>query len=189
MAGSDDDGVVGDQEEAETYTRQELRGIIVPAAVFLVVVGVVIVGLHFILGSWEGHSSLDDVDISGSFTLEGAWRENLTAYGPHAMALNLTLDEGDQVMLTFSSMGPPGGIQVRLQRPLHTGDVGGGQVPTDVVASEAAGNGSLEHTVIEPGAYQVYFWHPGSARDPSQTEAHLSATVSYHLVVTRAGRP
>jgi hypothetical protein len=150
---------------------------------------VVIVGLHFILGSWEGHTSREDVDTSGSFTLDGAWRENLTAYGPHVMALNLTLAEGDHVVLTFTSSGPPGGIQARLQRPLHPESFGGGQVPTDVVASEAAVNGSYEHTVVDPGAYQVYFFHPGSARDPSDVDAHYHATVFYRLAVERAGRP
>jgi hypothetical protein len=176
-------------EEAEVYTGTELRGAVLPAVVFLVVVAVVIVGLYFILGTGEGERPLEDIDMSGSITLDGAWRENLTAYGPHVVAINLTLAEGDEVELSFSSMGPPGGIQVRLQRPLHPESVGGSQVPTDVVASAASGNGSLEHIVVDPGAYQVYFWHPGSARDPSDGGYHFQASVSYHLVVHRAGRP
>jgi hypothetical protein len=183
---------VSDEEGDGRYTRDEWRGLLVPAAGVVAVLVISVVAWVLLSDPGPDVVRLDDVDERGSINLLGHWRENLTAYGPHAFAINLTLEEGDAVTLTYSSNGPPGGIQVRLQRPLHPSDGEGGTGGTTVHSSSSGVNGTVRLDVEEPGAYQVYIWHPGSARGPGpddDPDDHTTAAVGYHLVVERGSRP
>jgi hypothetical protein len=180
-------------ETADTpYTRGEWMDALVPA--ILVVAVLVLVLVVWYLAGDEGpiEQGLDDVDENGSFNLQGQWVEDLTAYGTQAASINLTLDEGDRLSLSYSAHGPPDGIQVRLQHPLHPSDGANGTGGTRVFASSVGGNGTIELFVQEGGAYQLYFWHPGSTKMPGpddDPDDHTLAAVSYHLVVIRAHRP
>jgi hypothetical protein len=107
-------------------------------------------------------------------------------------AINITLEKGDSVTLTYSSNGPPGGIQVRLQHPLHPTDGAAGAGGTEVYSSSSGGNGTVGLLVEESGAYQVYFWHPGSVEVPGpgdDPDAHITATVGFRLEIERGLRP
>ena len=183
-----------DQEADEDprYTREEWRAALAPAIVLVSVLVVVVVAWYLVRDTGPEDHLLEDVDDQGSFKLLGAWRENLTAYGPHVRAINLTLEEGDVLALTYSSHGPPDGIQVRLQHPLHPTDGAGGTGGTRVYGSSSGGNGTIDLFVSEPGAYQLYFWHPGSIQAPGEgddPDDHTTASVGYTLSVIRAHRP
>lgn len=165
---------------------------LLPSLALLAVLALFVSAHLLTLDDGEVHHPLRDVDETGTFNLAGNWVENLTAYGSHSHSINLTMDEGDHLILEFTSFGPAGGIQVRLQHPLHPTDGADGTGGTQVVASTVGENGTLEMTVREPGAYQVYFWNPGAARPPGpggDPDAHSSAGGSYHLRVERSGRP
>ena len=184
-----DDG--GSPDEVP-YTRRESRGVLAPTLALVAVLALLVIAWHLVRDTGPEDALLGDVDESGSFKLRGHWRENLTAYGPHAHAINLTLEEGDLFILNYGSHGPPDGIQVRLQHPLHPSDGANGSGGTRVFASSAGGNGTLQLSVREAGAFQVYFWHPGSIRAPGEgddADAHITASVSYDLSVRRAHRP
>jgi hypothetical protein len=160
--------------------------------VLIVMVVIAIIAWYLVVGTGPDDHRLEDVDEEGSFKLLGRWRQNLTAYGTHSYAVNLTLEEGDVFTLSYSSHGPPEGIQVRLQHPLHPTDGVDGTGGTRVYASSVGGNGTVDLFVEEGGAYQVYFWHPGANRPPGQDDEpddHITAAVFYHLIVTRAHRP
>lgn len=174
------------------YTKGEWRSALKPALVLLAVVVILVVAWYLVSDTIPEDQRLDDVDRDGSVNLLGHKRDNLTAYGSHVHAINLTLESGDDLQLSFTSNGPPEGIQVRLQHPLHPSDGSGGAGGTQVFAMSSGGNGTIGFFVEEGGAYQVYFWHPGSARGPGpddDPDDHITAAVSYHLVVIRAHRP
>ncbi|NIT79431.1 MAG: hypothetical protein GWO44_21705 [Thermoplasmata archaeon] len=81
---------------------------------------------------------------------------------------------------------------MRVQHPLHTSDGMGGAGGTPVYASSVGGNGSIDLFVLEPGAYQVYFWHPGAVQGPGPSDDpddHTTAAVGYRLIVERGHRP
>lgn len=186
------EGVEWEDETAVPYTWEEWRAVVVPAILVLVLVAVVVLAWSMLRDTGPDVQRLDDIDDSGSFNLLGYYREPLTAYGPHARPVNLTLETGDELVLTFLVNGPPEGIQVRLQDPLHPSDgansTGGARVHASVVGRD----GTLRFTSTDGGAYQVYFWHPGAARPPGtgdDPEAHITAAVAYDLVVVRAHRP
>ena len=188
-------GIVDDEDPVgvgPAYTRSEWRGVLTPAIVLLVVVALVVIAWYLVRDTGPDEQRMDDVDVNGSFNLIGYWMQNLTAYGSHVHAINLTFEEGDILALTYSSHGPPGGIQVRLQHPLHPTDGSDGTGGTKVYASSIGGNGTIDLIIDEGGAYQLYFWHPGSNRSPGEgddPDDHTTAAVGYHLVVTRAHRP
>jgi len=187
----DVDEVDWEEETTAPYTWGEWRGVIVPALVAVAVM-VFAVSAWYVLRDTEGAQRLDDLETSGSFNLEGYYRDPLTAYGPHARSINLTLEEGDVLELSYLVNGPPDGIQVRLQHPLHPDDGAGGTGGATVLASTVGRNGTLTFSTTEAGAYQVYFWHPGSARPPGagdDPEIHMTAAVAYDLSVVRAHRP
>ncbi len=188
-------GIVDDEDPVgvgPAYTRSEWRAVLTPAIVLLGVVALVVIAWYLVRDTGPDEHRMDDVDVNGSFNLMGYWMQNLTAYGSHVHAINLTLEEGDLLAITYSSNGPPGGIQVRLQHPLHPKDGSGGIGGTRVYASSIGGNGTIDLIVDEDGAYQIYFWHPGSNRSPGEgddPDDHTTAAIGYHLVVTRAHRP
>lgn len=191
-SGDDDVDAFFRPDGDERYRRREWRAALTPALVVLAVVALLVVAWYLVADTGPEAQLLDDVDAEGSFNLLGHWRDGLTAYGSHVHAINLTLESGDELVLSFSSNGPPEGIQVRLQHPLHPTDGTGGAGGTQVFASSTGGNGTIRFFVQEGGAYQVYFWHPGSARPPGagdDPDDHTTAAVAHHLVVTRAHRP
>jgi hypothetical protein len=182
----------GETHDGSIYTRWEWRGAVMPAVFLLVVVVVVVTGWYLLRDTGPDPNRLEDVDESGSFNLQGNWLEEPIAYGSHVHAINLTLERGDILDLSYSSNGPPGGIQVRLQHPLNPDDGTGGIGGTTVFSSTSGGNGTVHLFVELEGAYQLYFWHPGTARPPGDgddPDDHLTAAVSYHLLVARANRP
>ncbi len=177
--------------ERAPYSRTEWRGAIVPAVVFIALVIALVVAWYLVRDTGPEDLLMEDLDEEGSFTLLGHWRENLTAYGSHVHAINLTLEEGDTLNLTYTSHGPPGGVQVRVQHPLNPADGTGGAGGTRVYASSVGGNGSIDLFVLEPGAYQVYFWHPGAVQEPGPSDDaddHTTAVIGYRLVVDRGRR-
>ena len=188
----DADEVDWEDETTAPYTWGEWRGVIVPALVAVAVM-VIAVSAWYVLRDTEPEAQrLNDLETSGSFNLLGYYREPLTAYGPHARSINLTLEEGDVLELSYLVNGPPDGIQVRLQHPLHPDDGADGTGGATVHASAVGRNGTLRFSTTEAGAYQVYFWHPGSARPPGagdDPEVHMTAAVAYDLSVVRAHRP
>lgn len=174
------------------YTGTEWRAVVTPALVVLVVIALAVFSWYALTDSGPDHRPSKDIDDEGTFNLLGHWREDLTVYGTHVGAINLSLDKGDTVTMTYSSHGPPKGIQVRLQHPLHPTDGTDGTGGTIVYASSVGGNGTVNLFIEEPGAYQVYFWHPGSTSAPGVDDDpndHTTAAVAYHLVVVRAHRP
>jgi hypothetical protein len=171
-------------DEAKVYTRAEIWSIVFPTLVVVSLVVTIIVGLVIIIGPDDQAHELEDLRTAGSFTLDGVALNGTPLYGPHVWAYNLTLADGDVLSLTYSSTGPPGGIQVRLQHPLHPSQVG----PVEVHTSAVGANGSLEYTAATAGAYQVYFYHPGASRTSDDGDAHQYASVTYTLVVDRIGR-
>jgi hypothetical protein len=174
------------------YSRSEWRSVVVPSAVFIALVILVLLVIYLTQDTGDDHQRLDDLDESDNFNLLGHWVPELHAYGPYSHPVNLTLEVGDQLVLTYTTFGPPGGIQVRLQHPLHPTDGVNGTGGTEVYSSAVGENGSIRFTAREGGAYQVYFWHPGSVVPPGPSDdpnAHITAAVSYHLQVTRALRP
>jgi len=180
------------QVDQTPYSGTEWRAVATPALVLLVVVALAVVCWYMLRDTGPDTQPLEDMDVEGTFDLLGHWRKDLTVYGTHAGAINLTLAQGDTISLTYTSHGPPDGVKVRLQHPFHPTDGANGTGGTMVYASSVGGNGTIDLFVKEPGAYQVYFWHPGSTRalgegdDPAD---HTTAAVSYHLVVVRAHRP
>jgi hypothetical protein len=179
-------------EEATSYPVPEVRGVLLPALVLLSIVILLLVADHLTDDGGSRLYPLEDVDTSGSFHLAGDYSTEPVAYGPSTHAINLTLNVGDRLVLTYSSFGPSGGIQVRLQHPLSSRDGVNGTGGTEVHSMAAGGNGTMDFLVREGGAYQVYFWHPGSARPPHPGEgadAHSVASVTYTLRVTRGNRP
>lgn len=199
--GPDDRGKLGDPREDlpdgpmgidTPYTRSEWLDVTYPALVLLALVALAVLAWYMLHDTAPDGSGLEDLDETGSFNLLGHWRGEGAPYGTHSWALNLTLDEGDRLTLTYSSNGPPDGIQVRLQHPLHPTDGSNGTGGTMVHASSVGGNGTVELFVSEPGAYQVYFLHPGATKAPGagdDPDDHTTAAVSYHLAVHRGRRP
>jgi hypothetical protein len=174
------------------YSRSEWRSVVIPSAVFIALVVLILLVIYLTQDTGDDHQRLDDVDVNENFNLLGHWVPELHAYGSHSHPINLTLEVGDQLILTYSTFGPPGGIQVRLQHPLHPTDGVNGTGGTEVYSSTVGENGSIRFTATEGGAYQVYFWHPGSVVPPGPDDdpnKHITAAVSYHLLVTRALRP
>jgi hypothetical protein len=174
------------------YSRDEWMRVVLPAVLLLAMLLMAATVWSLMKVPGPDEDLLADVDEAGSFNLVGHWTDGVTAYGPHARSVNLTLERGDDLSLVFSSNGPPDGIQVRLQHPLFPTDGANGTGGTRVYASAVGGNGSIHLLVEEEGAYQVYFWHPGSVRGPGEGDDpadHTTAAVSYHLVVARAHRP
>ena len=134
---------------------------------------------------WE---PLDDVELSGSFRLQGAYDADPVPYGPHARAINITLRERDHLVLSFFTGGLESGIQVRVQSPLHPD---GGGAP-EVLASSEGTDGTIDLIAKADGAFQMYFWHPGSARPPGTGDddsLHYPVDVTYDLRIERAMRP
>jgi hypothetical protein len=199
--GPDDGGEVGGPREGPPaattnrdlpYTRSEWLGVTYPALLLLGLVALAALGWYMLHDTAPDGSGLEDLEETGTFNLLGHWREDGTPYGTHTWALNLTLDEGDRLTLTYSSHGPPEGIQVRLQHPLHPTDGSNGTGGTKVHASSVGGNATIHLFVSEPGAYQVYFLHPGAYRAPGagdDPDDHTTAAVSYHLTVHRGRMP
>ena len=174
------------------YSRSEWRSVVVPSVVFIALVVLVLLAIYLTRDTGDHHQRLGDVDESDNFNLLGHWVPELHAYGSHSHPINLSLEVGDQLVLTYTTFGPPGGIQVRLQHPLHPTDGVNGTGGTEVYSSAVGENGSIRFTATEGGAYQVYFWHPGSVVPPGpddDPDAHIRAAVSSHLKVTRAMRP
>lgn len=182
-----------EEDEKETrYARHEWRSVVVPSVVFIALVVLVLLAIYLTRDTGDHHQRLGDVDESDNFNLLGHWVPELHAYGSHSHPINLSLEVGDQLVLTYTTFGPPGGIQVRLQHPLHPTDGVNGTGGTEVYSSAVGENGSIRFTATEGGAYQVYFWHPGSVVPPGpddDPDAHIMVAVSYHLEVTRALRP
>ncbi len=182
----------GAHEDGTRYSRSEWRGAVAPALVFVTLLILVLVAHYLLRDTGSEWHPLDDVDDSGSFDLPGRYEEELTAYGAYAYSINVTLDRSDRLTLSYRSNGPPDGIQVRLQHPLHPTDGIDGTGGAEVFSSSAGGNGSIDFFTREGGAYQVYFWHPGSAREPGpgdDPDIHVTATVTYDLQVIRGHRP
>lgn len=175
-----------------SYTRVEWTEVLFPAIIVLVLV-IMFATAWYLLGDAEQEEHiLEDVNEEGSFNLVGYWSDDPVPYGSQARAINLTLEVGDIVSLDYSAIGPPGGIHVRLQHPLHPQDGANGTGGTTVLASSVGGNGTIDLFVEEGGAYQIYFWHPGSSRPPGEVDDpsdHVTAAVAYRLTVTRANRP
>jgi hypothetical protein len=185
---SPEDEVPGEsewEEDDSRYSWSDARPLVVPIVVISSVVVVILVGLHFIQGPDDDVTRLEDVDMSGTFTLDGSAQNPFTHYGPHVWSHNLTLRKGDTIVLRYTSSGPPEGIHVRLQHPLLPQQA----EPVEVHASSAGANGSIDLVIGISGAYQVYIYHPGAARPPEDPDAHQYATVVYDLEVTRANRP
>jgi hypothetical protein len=174
------------------YTKGEWSSALIPVITFLTAVVLVVVSWYLVTDTGTEDPLLDDMDESGSFNLQGQWVEQPKAYGPHTKALNLTLEHGDTLTLTYSAHGPPGGIQVRVQHPLDPSDGVNGTGGARVFASSVGGNGTVDLFVENEGAYQVYFWHPGVTKAPGpddDPDDHTLAAVGYRLVVNRANRP
>jgi hypothetical protein len=187
-----DVGDHGPVDGTEPYTRREWWTALAPAIVLLAFIVLLIFAWFMAWDTEPDEHLLGDMDDSGSFNLQGHWVEDPTPYGTHAFAINLTLEEGDALTLDYSAHGPPDGIQVRLQHPLHPKAGVEGTGGSLVYASSVGGNGTIEFFVQDAGAYQVYFWHPGSTKAAGQgddPDDHTLAAVSYHLVVIRAHRP
>ncbi len=181
-----------DDGKGTRYLRSEWRSVVVPSVVFIALVVLVLLVIYLTRDTGDHHQRLEDVNEDENFNLRGHWVPVLRAYGPHSHPINLTLDVGDQLVLTYTTFGPSGGIQVRLQHPLHPTDGVNGTGGTVVYASTVGETGSIRFTATEGGAYQVYFWHPGSVVPPGpddDPDAHITAAVSSHLKVTRAMRP
>jgi hypothetical protein len=181
-----------DALEGGGYSRGEWRGVLVPTAAVVAVLIISVVAWYLVTDPGPDVQRLEDIDEEGSFKLLGHCWGNSTAYGSHVHAINLTLEEGDTVTLSYTSNGPPDGIQVRLQHPLHPTDGQGGTGGSRVYSSSSGGNGTVGLFVEESGAYQLYFWHPGSILAPGpgdDPDAHITATVGYILEVTRGSRP
>lgn len=175
----------------EPYRIQEIRRTFIPGVVLVVLVIVVIVAWWSLRDTGEDLQPLDDIDASDNFNLLGYYVEDLVAYGPYAHAVNLTLARGDRLVLEYTSSGPPGGVQVRLQARQDPSDGVDGAGGAQVVASSVGERGKIELRVEEGGAFQLYFWHPGSARPPGpddDPDGHVTAAVSYDLRVERAIR-
>ncbi len=175
------------EEEQAGYTLADLRTVAVPAAVLVTLVVVAILAVHLIRERehWE---PLDDLELSGSFRLQGPYDADLAPYGPHSRAVNITLRERDHLVLSFFTGGLETGIQVRVQSPLHP--VGGGG--PEVLASSEGTDGTIDLIANANGAFQVYFWHPGSARPPGDGDdeaLHYPVDVTYDLRIERAMRP
>ncbi len=195
--GSRAEGIPGEDPdkgpfEGSAYSREEMTRVVVPSVLSLAMVLMVVTVWYLLMDQGPEEHLLPEVEEEGSFNLVGHWAEGVTAYGPHARSINLTLEEGDVLSLIYTVSGPPGGIHVRLQHPLHPSDGINGTGGTAVHASSVGGNGSIHFLVEQGGAYQVYFWHPGSAQEPGEGDApddHVTAAVSYRLTVNRAHRP
>ncbi|UCC93013.1 MAG: hypothetical protein JSW25_10210 [Thermoplasmata archaeon] len=190
-----EDGDVVEQDtegDDAPFTRTEWRNALVPAILLFVVMTVVALAWYLAWDTSPEEHRLSDIDETGTLNLLGQWMEDPTAYGYHAAAINLTLEKGDTITLDYSAHGPPDGIQVRLQHPLHPSDGINGTGGAMVYASSVGGNGTVQLFVTEAGAYQLYFWHPGTTRAPGpgdDPDDHTLAVVGYHLVVVRAHRP
>jgi hypothetical protein len=171
----------------DRYLGRELRAVAIPAVVVLALVIAVAVGWYVTRDTGEEMVPLKDIDSSGAVTLDGAYQPDLSSYGPHVLAINVTLAVGDELLLTFSATGPPDGVQARVQRPLHPGggEPGGGEV----LASAVGTNGTIDYWAAAEGAFQIYFWHQGSVREGGEPEEHNPAYLSYELKVFRAHRP
>jgi len=184
--------VMEDDAKGTRYLRSEWRSVIVPSVVFIALVVLVLFAIYLTRDTGDDHQRLEDVNENANFNLLGHWVPELHAYGSHSHPFNLTLDVGDVLVLTYTTFGPPSGIQVRLQHPLHPTDGINGTGGTEVYASTVGENGSIRFTATEGGAYQVYFWHPGSVVPPGpddDPDVHITAAISSHLKVTRALRP
>jgi len=187
----DDRPQVPDQD-VSSYTRKEWKVVVTPALLLVVVIALIFGAWYMLRDTGPDQPLLKDIDEDGTFNLQGHWREDLTVYGTHARGINITLDKGDTLTLAYSSNGPPDGIHVRLQHPLNPTDGANATGGTMVYASSVGGNGTVDLFIDEPGAYQVYFLHPGSTRAPGpgdDPDDHTLAAVAYHLVVVRAHRP
>ena len=174
------------------YSRSEWWAVLIPALMLLAIVSLIVFTWYMLLDTGPDHQPLQDVDEEDTFNLLGHWRRDLTVYGTHVASVNLTLDKGDSLTMTFASHGPPEGIQVRLQHPLHPTDGMNGTGGTMVYATSVGGNGTIVLSIEEPGAYQLYFWHPGATKAPGpgdDPDDHTMAAVTYRLVVIRAHRP
>ena len=132
---------------------------------------------------------LGDVSDSATFDLDGATVEPYVPFGAHAHAINVTLLAGDRLRLEFTAAGPPDGVEVLLQRPISPTNAS--TSPAKVHESATGLAGSINFTALEPGAYQVYFFHPAAVRPPpSGVDAgdwRADARVTYSLRIQRAG--
>jgi hypothetical protein len=132
---------------------------------------------------------LGDVSDSGTFDLDGATVEPYVPFGAHAHAINVTLLAGDRLRLEFTATGPPDGVEALLQRPISPTNAS--TSPAKVLESATGLAGSINFTALEPGAYQLYFFHPAAVRPPPPGvdvgDWHVDARVTYSLRIQRAG--
>jgi hypothetical protein len=132
---------------------------------------------------------LGDVDESATFDLDGTTVDPYAPFGAHARAINVTLLAGDWLHLEFTVTGPPEGVEALLQRPISPTNAS--TSPAKVLESATGLAGSINFTAVEPGAYQVYLFHPAAVRPPPPGvdvgDWHVDARVTYSLRIQRAG--
>lgn len=130
---------------------------------------------------------VSDVDVQGTVDLRGESVEPYAPFGPHAFAVNLTLEVGDVLAIDFASSDAP--VQVFVQRPLNPTNFT--SMPAVVLATASGLSGEVTYEAVEPGAVQVYIVNPAAVQLPPSgtppSEWHIDARVAYSVRVDRAG--
>jgi hypothetical protein len=175
--------------EPRPYDLMEAMPLVYVVILIFVVLSFVVVAVR-LADLWAPEERpLRDISDSGTFDLDGATVEPYVPFGAHARAINLTLLAGDRLHLEFTVAGPPDGVEALLQRPISPTNAS--TSPAKVLESATGLAGSINFTALEPGAYQVYFFHPAAVRPPppgvDTGDWHVDARVTYSLRIQRAG--
>jgi len=174
---------------ARPYDLMEAMPLVYVVILIFVVLSFVVIAIR-LADLWAPEERpLGDVSDSGTFDLDGATVDPYVPFGGHAHAINVTLLAGDRLRLEFTVTGPPDGVEALLQRPISPTNAS--TSPAMVLESATGLSGSINFTAVEPGAYQVYFFHPASVRPPptgvDAGDWHVDARVTYSLRIQRAG--
>ncbi len=180
--GPENDGTV-----AEPYSVEEAM----PFVLFLLLIAimatlVVVIGWRVGDLTTPADMSPRDVELLGTVDLRGESVEPYRPFGPHAHAINLTMDVGDVLSVEFTSLNAQ--VQVFVQRPLHP--LNSTTLPAVVLATSSGTSGLITFEAVEPGAVQVYVVNPAALQPPPAgmpaSEWHIAARVSYTVRVDRA---